>query len=91
MTQVPKRDAFAGRTCDTCDYWHNPNGEPVGLCVRFPPSTHIVGMMPVAPPAIVNPLKGPPPQMAVPIPMGFYPPREPKMGCGEHAPILKLN
>jgi hypothetical protein len=78
-----KHDAIGTNTCDSCQFWHNPEGQPVGLCIRNPPVPIIVGMQPMPQPAIVNP-KNPPPQMAMPIVLGFHPPREAKQGCGEH-------
>jgi hypothetical protein len=76
-------NAIGSRTCGTCKNFHNPQNEPMGICIARPPTPMIVGMQPMPAPAIVDPKKVPQ-QMVVPIVMGFHPPRSPEHGCGEH-------
>jgi hypothetical protein len=82
VTKVPtlKHDAVGERKCGACRFWHNPDGEPMGLCIKEPPTPIMVGHQPIKGPSIMDPNA---PQMvqAMPIVLGFHPPRTADMGC----------
>jgi hypothetical protein len=85
-----KRNAVGIDTCDACRFWHNPEGHPMGLCIKEPPTPICVAMQQMPAPAIVDPKKAIQP-MAMPIVMGFHPPREPKQGCGAFERDMTFN
>jgi hypothetical protein len=74
-----KHDAIGRYTCDTCPHWHNPQGLPIGLCLRDPPVPVMVGMAPA------SPLAKPGPGMDIqPVIRGYFPTVGAKDGCGQH-------
>lgn len=41
-----KHDALQHRRCKSCAAWHNPEGQPVGLCVIGPGTAFLTMQMP---------------------------------------------
>ena len=89
---MSKRDALKDKHCETCAMFHQnaPGvGPKQGYCVAHPPRPFVVAMMPVAPPAIVDP-KNPPPMQAKPVVQCFYPATDHGDGCWEHRPAVDM-
>jgi hypothetical protein len=76
---MQKHNAIGKYTCDTCPFWHNPQGLPIGLCLREPPKPLMIGMAPS------SPLARPGPGMDIqPVIRGYFPTCGAKDGCGQH-------
>ena len=40
-----KHDAIGERRCGHCRFWHNPEGEPMGLCIKEAPTPLLVALL----------------------------------------------
>jgi hypothetical protein len=78
-----KHDAIGERRCGHCRFWHNPDGEPMGICIKETPTPLLVGHQPIAAPVIMDPKAAAQMQSAIPIVLGFHPPRTPEQGCSK--------
>ena len=76
-----KRDAIGEHKCATCPFWHNPKGLKIGLCIAEAPQVIYLGMMPVAPSALVKPDR--PPEM-LPRTLSAVPETSGDFGCARH-------
>lgn len=92
-----KRDALAGKHCGTCRFFHNPEGNATGYCVRYPAVPLIGGMAPdpddLKRQQARATLAATPQQMAQvkmkPLLFSYVPNVGDEDGCWEHQPALE--